>query len=213
MCQKEPRASVCTALSIQHFTNFYPPIHSRLHPQHTLTQPFCIHISIHLLIHPPFKCLSILPPLILSSSSLHSSIQAPIHPSTTLPSTYPSLFGLLVFPSLPPSVLLSCHPSFHLSTHQVKHHLSISPPINSSISPSIYPPPHPPIHRHIHVSLYISIHPSRKCLFNRWLLCPSLRWLSLEPGETRLIRFMFICCSRKANCGVCKQPFDGRGVT
>ena len=130
------------------------------------------------------------------------------------PSSHPSV---VVSPfqsaSIHPSTLASTYPSVHFST-PFTFCLSVLPFVCLSIilnstCPSVT---HLFFYTCIHLYIHSSIHPTDVYLTDGYY-AQAFRSLCLEPGETYLIRFLFICCSRKANCGVCKQPFDGWRVT
>lgn len=153
------------------------------------------------------SCLTCLPDIHLPVSSnaaflLTHHFPFSLHPSFRPPAVYSPTYRLCSHPSLNtpthPSILLYIHPSTHAPIHT-----SICPLAHPSFRPSIHPycPPsgeHPYPHLPSHLPSV-----SLSCCGT----FPGL--LQREPGETHPIRLLVICCSKKANCEVCKQPFDG----
>lgn len=213
--RKKPGASVHITLSLWPSTNLHSPVHFFIPlpiypPTYSSTHSSTIQTSLHL--------------------SFHYSIY-PFHPILSHPSThqdFPPLVLLFIHPSILLSLLPSICPSFHSSicpSVQISSiHLSFLPTYNPSIHPTIRPPihpsshppthtsvhssAHPPTHPHSHPHIHSSIQPTNVYL-NDSCDAQALGLPCLEPEETRLIRFLFICCPKKVNCGLCKQPFDG----
>ena len=155
MSERAWNFSACGPLTL--VSHQCPPTHSFICPS---THPSSIHLSIHPPFHPSIHLL-IYPLICLPSiypSSRPSIIVCPFHSASIQPSRLPSTYPLSIFLSLLPSVCLSFH--MHLSLHHLKQYLSIR---------------HPSILLYMHPSLHPFIHTSHRCLFNWWLLCPSLQ--------------------------------------